>query len=42
MREKYISLGYEVTGLKGFPGELPTYYFVTDPDGYRVEIIRNK
>lgn len=42
MREKHISLGYEVTGLKGLPGELPTYHFVTDPDGYRVEIIRNK
>lgn len=42
MREKHISLGYEVTELKGLPGELPAYYFVTDPDGYRVEIIRNK
>lgn len=42
MREKHISLGYEVTELKGLPGELPAYYFVTDPDGYRVEVIRNK
>lgn len=41
-REKHISLGYEVTGLKGLPGHKPTYYFVTDPDGYKVEVIRNK
>lgn len=41
MREKHIALGYEVTELKGLPGEAPAYYFVTDPDGYRVEIIRN-
>lgn len=42
MREKHIALGYQVTELKGLPGEAPAYYFVTDPDGYRVEIIRNK
>lgn len=40
MREKHISLGYEVTDLKGLPGEAPKYYFVTDPDGYKVEVIR--
>lgn len=41
MREKHKSLGYEVTDLKGLPGEKPRYYFVTDPDGYKVEVIRN-
>lgn len=41
MREKHISLGYEVTDLKELPGEKPRYYFVTDPDGYKVEVIRN-
>ena len=41
LREKHISLGYEVTDLKGLPGEAPHYYFVTDPDGYKVEIIRS-
>ena len=41
MREKQISLGYEVTDLKGLPGEKPTFYFVTDPDGYKVEVIRS-
>ena len=40
-RERHISLGYEVTDLKGLPGEAPRYYFVTDPDGYKVEVIRN-
>lgn len=40
LREKHIEMGYEVTDLKGLPGEAPRYYFVTDPDGYKVEIIR--
>lgn len=40
MREKHIKLGYEVTDLKGLPGEAPKYFFVKDPDGYMVEIIR--
>lgn len=39
-RQRHIELGYEVTDLKGLPGEPPKYYFVTDPDGYKVEIIR--
>lgn len=38
--EKHQQLGYEVTPLKGLPGEAPHYYFVTDPDGYKVEIIQ--
>lgn len=41
MREKHIALGYEVTDLKGLPGNEPRYYFVTDPDGYKIEVIRN-
>lgn len=40
MREKHIELGYEVTPLKGLPGEAPKYYFVIDPDRYMVEVIR--
>jgi len=42
MRERHIALGYDVTNLKGLPGEKPGYYFVTDPDGYQVEVIKNK
>lgn len=40
-RERHMSLGYKVTDLKGLPGEAPRYYFVVDPDGYMVEVIRN-
>lgn len=32
--------GYPVTDLKGLPGSEPHYYFVQDPDGYKVEVIR--
>lgn len=39
-REKHMELGYKVTDLKGLPGEPPKYYFVTDPDGYQIEVIR--
>lgn len=39
MREKHVALGYEVTDLKGLPGSKPNYYFVTDPDGYKIEVI---
>ncbi len=40
-REKHMKMGYEVTKLMGLPGSPPKYYFVTDPDGYEVEVIRN-
>lgn len=41
-REKHIEMGFEVTELMGLPGSPPRYYFITDPDGYEVEIIRAK
>ena len=41
LREKHMEMGYEGTDLKGLPGEPPRYYFVTDPDGYKVEVIIN-
>ncbi|HBA2691729.1 TPA: lactoylglutathione lyase, partial [Enterococcus faecium] len=25
---------------KGLPGTAPSYYFVIDPDGYKIEVIR--
>jgi len=37
---KHQEMGYTVTKLMGLPGTEPSYYFVTDPDGYRVEVIR--
>lgn len=41
-REEHKEMGYEVTELMGLPGEDPRYYFLTDPDGFDVEIIRAK
>lgn len=34
--------GYETTDMKGLPGNPPSYFFVTDPDGYRLEVMRHK
>ncbi len=42
LRQRHMDLGYEVTPLKGLPGQPPRYYFVTDPDGYKVEVIRTE
>lgn len=33
---------YETTELKGLSGGEPSYFFVTDPDGYRIEVKREK
>ncbi|MGT2667130.1 lactoylglutathione lyase [Streptococcus rifensis] len=42
LHEKHVAAGYEVTDLKGLPGTDPSYYFITDPDGYKIEVIREK
>ncbi len=42
LHAKHKALGYEVTDLKGLPGTPPSYYFVLDPDGYKIEVIRFK
>ncbi|ABR50764.1 Glyoxalase/bleomycin resistance protein/dioxygenase [Alkaliphilus metalliredigens QYMF] len=39
-QERHRKMGYKVTKLTGLPGSPPRYYFVTDPDGYDVEVIR--
>ena len=41
-RERHREMGYKVSELMGLPGNPPGYYFVTDPDGFEVEIIRAK
>ncbi len=41
-REKMIKLGYKVSKFMGLPGTVPSYYFVTDPDGFQIEMIRRK
>ncbi|AMB98733.1 lactoylglutathione lyase [Aerococcus urinaehominis] len=33
---------YETGELKGLSGGEPSYFFVTDPDGYRIEVKRDK
>lgn len=42
MQEKCKAAGYQTTDLKGLPGSKPSYFFVTDPDGYRLEVMRHK
>lgn len=40
--ERHKKMGYKVTDLMGLPGEKLRYYFITDPDGYDIEVIRGK
>ncbi len=39
MHAKCQADGYKTTELKGLPGEDPKYFFVSDPDGYRLEVM---
>ena len=38
---QHSDAGFDVTPLKGLPGSPPKFYFITDPDGYKVEVVRN-
>ena len=38
--QKHQEMGLEITPLKGLTEGNPRFYFVTDPDGYRVEVVR--
>ena len=40
--QAHQAAGYTVTDLKGLPGKPKMYYFITDPDGYKIEVIRLK
>lgn len=40
LHEEQKNKGFNVTDLKGLPGTDPSYYFITDPDGYKIEVIR--
>ncbi|MGC6768012.1 lactoylglutathione lyase [Enterococcus sp. LJL128] len=42
LHEKQKAAGFNVTDMKGLPGTPPSYFFITDPDGYKVEVIRTK
>ena len=39
---QHVEAGFDVTPLKGLPGSPPQFYFISDPDGYKVEVVRNK
>lgn len=41
-RQELESKGYEVTELRGLSDNSDKYFFVTDPDGYKIEIIQKK
>lgn len=40
LRENLMKKGYEVTEIRGLTPNSNKYFFVTDPDGYRIEIIQ--
>ena len=42
LHAKHQAAGFEVTDLKALPGKPASYYFVMDPDGYKVEVIRDR
>ena len=41
LHAKHKEAGYEVTKLMGLPKTPPGYYFIVDPDGYKIEVIRS-
>ncbi|MBP8777935.1 MAG: VOC family protein [Bacteroidaceae bacterium] len=42
MHEICKASAYETGELRGFSGGTPSYFFVTDPDGYQIEVKRAK
>lgn len=40
-REKMEKKGYKVTDIKGLADKAATYFFLFDPDEYKIEIIQN-
>lgn len=40
--KKHTEMGLEITELMGLPGDPPRYYFITDPNGYDIEIVRER
>lgn len=40
LREDLMDKGYEVTEIRGLRPDSNKYFFVEDPDGYRIEIIQ--
>lgn len=42
LREDLMDKGYEVTEIRGLRPDSNKYFFVEDPDGYRIEIIQER
>lgn len=40
LHNQHEAAGFTITELKGLPGTAPSYYFIVDPDGYKIEVIR--
>ena len=38
--QRHAELGFAPKPLKGLPGQPPRFYFIADPDGYLVEVVR--
>ncbi len=38
--QRHTEMGLEPKPMKGLPGSPPKFYFLSDPDGYLVEIVR--
>lgn len=38
--QHHTNMGLQVTPMKGLTAGQPRFYFVTDPDGYRIEVVR--
>lgn len=39
LHKAHEEAGYTITDIKGLPDKKPMFYFLTDPDGYKIEII---
>lgn len=42
LRQDFVAKGYEVTEIRGLRPDSNKYFFVEDPDGYRIEIIQER
>ena len=42
LREEFLKKDFEVTELRGLSDNSDKYFFVTDPDGYKIEIIQKE
>lgn len=41
VHEEYKKTGYEITDLKELSDGAASFFFIVDPDGYKIEVIQN-